>query len=167
MEPRPDFPLRVTRGEDGVLRWSGEIDRRHQRRVYKYIFGICGGALLLFVPFCIAVNVSMLWPTLLSIAAVMAVVFMVCFLMDIYSPDVKLQPYELSEESIHWVGYGNTDFVYSLRSVFLVRVRTAEHMLVVHVPFGVMHVYLREEDLPYVRDFILHRIRPSARVVIK
>ena len=151
MEPRPDFPLRVMRGEDGVLRWSGEIDRRHQRRVYKYIFGICGGALLLFVPFCIAVNASMLWPTLLSIAAVMAVVFVVC----------------LSEESIHWVGYGNTDFVYSLRSVFLVRVRTAEHMLVVHVPFGVMHVYLREEDLPYVRDFILHRIRPTAKVVIK
>ena len=145
MEPRPDFPLRVTRGEDGVLRWSGEIDRKHQRRVYKYIFGICGGALLLFVPFCIAVNASMLWPTLLSIAAVMAVVFVVCFLMDIYSPDVKLQPYELSEESIHWV----------------------EHMLVVHVPFGVMHVYLREEDLPYVRDFILHRIRPTAKVVIK
>ena len=158
------YPLRVMRGEDGVVRWSGAIDKKHQRTAYKIILIACGGALLLFLPLCLLVNPEMLGVTALILLGVMAIPVLVCFVFDRITPDPQLQPFELGEDFIHWVGYGRTDFRYSLHSIRRVRVKTEEHMLVLYQPLGVMHVYIPAEDFPYVRDFVLRRIPAQASV---
>ena len=159
-----EYPLRVVRGEDGVVRWSGPIDKKHQRTAYKIILIACGGALLLFLPLCLFVNPEMLGTTALILLGVMAIPVLVCFVFDRMLPEVQLQAFELGEDFIHWVGDGKTDFRYSLHSIRRVRVKTEEHMLVLYQPLGVMHVYIPAEDFPYVRDYILHRIPARARV---
>ena len=160
------YPLRVVRGEDGVLRWSGAIDKKHQRVAYRIVLLACGGALLFFVLASLVINPEMFGVTFLICLGVMAIPALVCFVFDRLTPDPQFQAFELGEDFIHWVGYGKTDFIYSLRSIRRARVKTAEHMIVLTCIPGVMHVYIPPEDFSYVRDFLLLRLPATAKIKI-
>ena len=157
-----DYTPRVVRGADGVFRWRAKIPVEEQARVIRIVLCVMGGFCLLMIALTALTGPNMLLPVLLACAGVMAVSGLCCLL---FRPrDTVTQPYELTEERIRYVGYGRTDSRLDFKNIRRVRVEASKDLLRLRGLLAAMPVYVPREDFIFVRNYILQRVPPNARV---
>ena len=108
MEFREQYPNRVTMGEDGIYRWSADVDlsRDHyvQNLTIKIMLFICAGICLMTLIFAIMTgDVSMAWIPVLCCGAVMVITMLVLRLFRSGVKDRYTMGYEMTGEGIRLV----------------------------------------------------------------
>ena len=156
---------RVLRGEDGVYRWRGKVSMESQKRTIRLVLGIMGGFCLFFLLMALWMDGSMLLPTLLACLGVMAVTGLCCLLLR--PRDTAVQPYELTEEHIRYVGTGRSNAYMPYKNIRRVRIRPAACRIDVKGAVVGFPVFVPPEDFVFVRDYIRLRLPSDARVELE
>ena len=165
MDTKAKYPDRVTKGEDGVWRWTGVISRAENRHAISVTLKVMGAiCLFLIVMAATMKDRQMLLVTALSCAGAMAVAGAVCTVYDRIAKNGRLQAIKRQKSSFVWVGVGRTDFRYSWRSIRSVRIFEEEDVIEIRQLLGVMQIYVPHEDFALVKDLILARVSGSADV---
>ena len=165
MDTKAKYPERVTKGEDGVWRWTAVISRSQNRHAISVTLKVMGAACLFLIVMAATMkDRQMLLVTALSCAGAMAVAGAVCAVYDRMAKNGRLQAFEITDDHMRWVGVGRTDFRYSWRSIRSVRVFEEEDVVEIRQLLGVMQIYVPHEDFPLVKDLILGHISGTADV---
>lgn len=157
------YPERVTRGEDGVYRWTGDLGRGQMIQNRKIVLIAVSAPLLVILVMCLLSFPDMFMTTLLSCLAALGVCLGVMLLYE-RLPGVTKQPFEMTEEHVRWVGTGRTDFVFPYRSIKRVDVHMAECRIILRRTLSWMPLVAPREDFNFVRDHILHRLPGDTKV---
>ncbi len=165
METRAKYPERVTKGEDGVWRWTAVISRAENRHAISVTLKVVGAMCLFLIGLSASMrDRQMLLVTVLACGGVMAVTGAVCAVADRMAANGRYQAFEITDDHMRWVGVGRTDFRYSWRSIRSVRVFEEEDVIEIRQLLGVMQIYVPHEDFALVKDLILARVSGSADV---
>ena len=106
----------------------------------------------------------MLLITLLSDLGVMAVVSLIT-IPYMKATKGRKQAYEMNDEFIHYVGYGKEDTYFRYSSIHKVTVHNSRNMLEVKGIVVSIPVFTAHEDFGFVRDYIIHRLPGTAKVL--
>ncbi|MBR2661008.1 MAG: hypothetical protein IKE15_06350 [Clostridia bacterium] len=178
MEFREQYPNRVTMGEDGIYRWSADVDlsRDHyvQNLTIKIMLFICAGICLMTLIFAIMTgDVSMAWIPVLCCGAVMVITMLVLRLFRSGVKDRYTMGYEMTGEGIRLVRDpatarmmkraaafarggagtvqpGETEF----RSVRSMREVPETHMICLNTTVSALQIWVPEEDYDVVCNYI-------------
>ena len=164
MDSRPEYPQRVTRGPDGIYRWTYRISQRQNRRALRITIAVVGGVCVIMTAMAATLDVRALAVTVLSCGAAMLITLLVCAVVNRLSAGGIPQPFEVAEDYVRWVGSGRTDFRYSYSSLRRVRILPSEDIIELRQLLGVMQVYIPHEDFALVQGLILSRLPDGADV---
>ena len=163
MDTQSEYPERVTLQPNGSFRWNCPIEKEYERRAYRHTLYFCGGLAAFLLVFGTVLSVmyeqSVLIPVL-STGGIMLIVLLLCFILD-RLPGTMTEDYILTDKYIH-TGHGKSGAYFDFR-------RTKEAVfnnryIELRGPFGGPRVYVPEEDMPLVRDFILSRLPGDAEI---
>ena len=157
------YPERVTRGEDGVYRWTGNLGERQNVQNRKIVLIACGASVAPILILCAVSFPDMLGVTLASCLAALGVALGIALLME-RLPGSTLQRFEMTEDYVRWVGTGRTDFYFRYERLTRVDVYTAQCRIVLRKPLSWMPLVAPREDFSFVRDHILHRLSAKTKV---
>ena len=159
---RKTYTDRVVRGDDGVYRWQAPLNREQQIKVVKIVFGVCGGLCVLFILGALILDPSMLTAVLLSTLAVLLIAGLPCWL---YLRGGEIwQKYEMSEERLHFVGYGRSDAYYDFKAIRKVRILAEQNLLEVRTALSVAPFFVPHEDFAFVQDYVLRRLPDTVQL---
>ena len=159
MSAEPDCPDRVTRQEDGSWLWVCPVDKEYYR-----------GRLILGIKICLLIPLPLLalgaalsyyydnWSAMLYIFLVAVFVWLLIFVIYLlllhFMGDPALR-YIMFEDHIQ-IGEGNSAECFKIKSAKAV-VFTRKY-IELRRGVSVMRVYVPEEDMDFVKDFILSRL---------
>ena len=157
------FPLRVTRYEDGIYRWRAEIDRDFEMRSYKIAI-ICVGAMCLFMAgmglvlsFRYGFD-TLVW-TLVPCVIIMGITLLLTWLMTRHK-DKALQAYEMGDDFVRYSevkgGYWNYK---STRELII----TADYCEL-KKPLATIRVYYVPEDKALVSGHLMTHMPPGTPI---
>ena len=165
-EYKGEYGERVQRCADGAYRWMGRFDKKQNDGVIKVTVGVCGGLCLFFILMALVMGGDSMGPILLACLGVMAIVGIVCGI-HIKLGGQTFQPYEMTEEYVHYVGTGKTDAYYHYKSIRSVTVEEGRNRIRVASLLSGAPVFVPEEDFSFVRQYILARLPDSATVTYR
>ena len=160
---------RVRLDPDGVFRWRGHFNTEQRKKVVKICMGVCGGMCLFFVLLMLIVDIgdgSAWLPTLLSCAGVMLIAGVVCFAYYRLSVD-QVQPYEMTEESIRFVGSGQSDARYRFDRIVRITIYPAQYMMEIRTALSFAPFFVPPEDFSFVQTWVLQRVSDKAEIIYK
>ena len=156
-----DYPDRVTHQDDGAWYWECVIDKEYERKSYKdtvFFCGILAGGMLIFSTILSLIyHQSPLLMILVSVGFFLIAAF-ICWGLDRLPGEMK-QNYRLTEEYIRsGTGKGGAIFEFSRTKEAIFNAKYIE----LRGRFGGPRIYVPEEDMPFVKDFILCRLPGDA-----
>ena len=153
----------ITHNENGTYSWRGTIDVGYEHKVFKIVFGVCGGMCALFIMMALVMGGDMMGVILLSCLGVMAICGGVCFLFNLNAGNRK-QPYTMTEDCIIFGG-GKASNPFFYKSIRKAVVYTSRNMIELHTMLGHGPVFVDHNEFGFVRDYILRRLPETAEVV--
>ncbi|MBQ7058192.1 MAG: hypothetical protein IJM83_02655 [Firmicutes bacterium] len=98
-----DYPMRVTKYDDGYYCWRAEIDRDFEMNAYKTTIIVVGGMCLFMLLFSVVLSFqygfdSFLW-TLIPVVVIMGLTLLLCWLLTRHK-DKALQGYEMTDDFV-------------------------------------------------------------------
>ena len=164
MQQRHEYPPRVTRGADGVYRWSCLPDRKVLQFGIRLTMAVCGVTVLAFLVMAFVVDAEM-WPaTLISGASILLIAGIVCLVVNRLGPTPEY--YEMSDAQVIRRGATSRDTGYfSLKNTRRVILR--ENRIDLRGPFGGVWLYVPPEDYAFIQHYIRMRIPETAAIVSK
>ena len=96
------YPDRVTRGNDGTYRWTGQLDKEYERRDYRVTLWTCAGISMLIMVITAMTDLKSLWITGPCAAVIMGIAGIICLLLD-RAKGSAAQRYEMNEQYIRLV----------------------------------------------------------------
>ena len=158
-----EYPLRLTRGEDGVYRWKGKFSKQQRKKAIRITLGTCGGICLLILALTLSAGAKgeVLAATLISILAVMVIAGVICALYARMSKD-RYQPYEMGEDYLRFVGYGKADSWITFQNIRRVKIVPEQDLISVRTALVWAPFFVPHEDFAFVRNYVLLRLPPTA-----
>ncbi len=184
MQTGKSFPDRVTLQPDGVYRWTGKFGKEARTRIAKMIMNImsviCLGIVLLLVFFILyrflglhrdpgailyarEELLEVVFPVLGCLLFVLGLAGLFTYLFYLSGKDV-FQPYEMTDEYVHYVSGGRADTYIRFKSVRRVRFLQEEGMFILKGGILVVHVAVPREDIGHVKVFLLKHLPENAVV---
>ena len=154
----------ITRDEKGTYRWTGIIDTESDKKTMGIIFGTMGGLCAFFILMGLFMSRDAMGPTLLGCAGVMAVVSVITIPL-MWASKGRKQKYEMNEEYVRYVGYGRDDHYFYYKGIRQVHIFHSRSMLEVKGAIVTVPVFVPQEDFVFVKNYILHRLPDSAKVI--
>lgn len=191
MKFREQYPERLTKGADGIYRWSVEVDpaRDHYVRdlTMKIMFFICAGICMMTIIFaCMTGDMSMVWIPLLCCGVALVITVLVLRLFRSGDKDRYTVGYEMNETGIRPVRApapademktaaesvpGGNRTVRSATTEFR-NVRSMSevpetHMICLSTTTGALQVWIPEDDYDvvcaYIREHMDRKKDPFSR----
>ena len=158
------YTRRVTRKADGSIRWFCDTGKAFRRYRYRQAAAAVGAICLFFLAAGLYISVKMKdYGSLLSLFVicllVMAVTALICLGLD-WTPGNTRQAYEISDESVRLVSYRSRYF----------RLADAEKIIVFSDHLKLcgadqkIDVYVPQEDMSLVADYIMSRVPENIKV---
>ena len=163
-----EYPPRLTCGGDGIYRWRGRPDEKHNAFVVKVtMLSSAGLCLLMLGLVLLAGGGEMLPAMLLTCVIIMAIAGAVCLAYRRISRNAS-QPYEISDEYVRHVGSTpRYDTRVPYKNIRRLKVRSSRDQIVVKTRGMTMPVFVPHEDFHYVLDYIRCRIPADAEVIFE
>ena len=160
-----EYPDQITRQEDGSFRWRCAIEKEYEQRTYKITMIICSAIaafILVFGGF-LAVMYDDL--TSFAIVAGCVTVFLLISLLTCWVlnklPGTMREIYHMTDEYIE-TGSGKTRALFSFKRTR--KVIVTRKYVELRGRFGGPRVYAPEEDMSFVRGYILSRVPGEAQI---
>lgn len=178
MEFKEQYPDRLTKGTDGVFRWSADVDLKKdhyvQNLTMKIMFFICAGICLMTLIFAYMTgDMSMAWIPFLCCGIAMGITVLVLRLFRLSVKDRYTMGYEMTGEGIRLVRDpstvrmmrsvaaftpggagavqpGTTEF----RSVRSMREVPETHMICLNTTVSALQIWVPEADYDIVCNYI-------------
>ena len=160
-----EYPDQVTRQEDGSFRWKCAVEKEYEQRAYELTMKICGAIaafILAFGGFLSIMNSDLMSFAIVAacVAAFLLISFFICWGLN-KLPGTMREIYHLTNEYIE-TGSGKTRAIFSFKKTRRVIV-TSKYIELIG-SFGGPRVYVPEQDMSFVRGYILSRVPGEAQV---
>ena len=147
---------------NGSYRWECPIDKDHHRRSVKTglyaVLGVCAAVIIIYLIASRSTDRQTdFWIPLLVIGVILAVALPLLLLMN--SADDPHEQYFMTEDYVK-AGYGKSALYAGFKKT--AEVTVTEKYIEMSDGYRTVRVYVPEEDMPFVRDYILERIPDSA-----
>lgn len=160
-----EYTDKVTQQEDGAYRWRGTVEKEYEHRSYTLTRIIC----VCIAVFCLLfgvllslqyVGIQSFLPVVISVVLFLLISFGICWLME-KAPGPYSEIYELTDTYVK-TGSGKTSayFHFSKAKKVIVSPKYIE----LKGTFGGPRVYASEEDMPFVKGWIMSRIPGTAEI---
>ena len=160
-----EYPDQVTRQEDGSFRWKCAVEKEYEQRAYELTMKICGAIaafILAFGGFLSIMNSDLMSFAIVAacVAAFLLISFFICWGLN-KLPGTMREIYHLTDKYIE-TGSGKTRAIFSFKKTRTVIVTSKYIELTGR--FGGPRVYVPEQDMSFVRGYILSRVPGEAQV---
>ena len=160
-----EYTNRVTQQEDGAYRWRSTVEKEYEQRSYTMTKYICVGiaAFMLLFGGLLGLQYGAMeafLPVVFSVVVFLIISFGICWIME-KAPGPYSEIYELTDTYVK-TGSGRTSayFHFSKAKEVIVSPKFIE----LKGTFGGPRVYASEEDMPFVKGWIMSRIPGTATI---
>ena len=154
----------MKQSEKGYYYWVGTFDREYEQKQYRIVAGVVGGLCigLILLGFCLCGSSGdwSMFPAFVLPCLFAMVITAVVIAIFKAGPGSK-RAYGMSERGI-WMGSGRSraDFYFE----------TAKHLIITKTylepvqKIGSFRIYVPEEDMPFVKNFVFQHLPPGCDV---
>ena len=161
-----EYPERVTLQPDGSYRWKCEISKNYEQHSYRVVMIVCAVISLFLLIFGSFFYIRYQdWKPLVIITACVAVFLIIAFLICLLFarlPGNAVEFYHLADTYIQ-TGYGRARASFSFRHARQLTI--SRSCVELKGSVGGVRIYAAEEDLPFIRNYLLCRIPGDAEVL--
>ena len=155
---------KIIQEANGSYRWECPIDKDYHRRSVKpgfyALLVLCAAVIIIYLIASRSTDRQTdFWIPLLVIGVILAVALPLLLLMN--SADDPHEEYFMTEDYVK-AGYGKSALYAGFKKT--AEVTVTEKYIEMSDGYRTVRVYVPEEDMPFVRDYILERIPDSAVV---
>lgn len=159
------YPPRVTLCDDGIYRWSCEMDRSTNGAPFWGMIKVCAiiGCVIL-IP-CLLLGGFMILMGLIVLAGMVILPVLAWLLLYHFSGDSSIERFEMNDEYVTLV-LRKQRGITKLSNVRKVKVFPVSGLIELH-SFGLInHISVPDEDFDFVKEFILSRVPEKAEIEI-